>query len=67
MKGEHSSSAAKGTGTSKGKRTAAWDEDDVMLFFWGNSKAATKRYLKMREAKTESLETWRQGVVESEM
>ena len=57
--------AAKGakiTGTSKGKSAAAWDEDDVMLFLWGNSRAATERYLKKHEAKMESLEQWRQGV-----
>ena len=41
---------------------AGWDEDDVMLFFWGNSKAARERYRKTHEAKRENLEQWRQGI-----
>jgi hypothetical protein len=61
-KRQKASSAAKITGTSSEKHTAAWDEDDVMLFFWGNSRAATKRYLEMHEAETERVEKWRQDV-----
>jgi len=54
---------AKTAGASKGtKRRAAWDEDDVMLFFWGNSRAATERYHKTREEKRKNLELWRQGL-----
>ena len=55
--------AAKAAETSKGKRTAAWDEDDMMLFFWGNSRVATERHHKTSKAKKETLEQWRQGVV----
>jgi hypothetical protein len=47
---------AKITGTSKGKRKGAWDEDDVMVFFWGDSRVATERHLKMCKAKREKLE-----------
>lgn len=38
---------------------ARWDEDDVMLFFWGNSPAAVDRHRK----KQEDMEQWRQGVL----
>jgi len=44
------------------KRKATLDEDDVMLFFWGNSRRARERYLKTREEKRENLEQWRQGL-----
>jgi hypothetical protein len=53
---------AKITGASKGKHRATWDEDDVMLFLWGNSRAARERHLKTSEAKRENLEQWRQCV-----
>ena len=39
-----------------------WDEDDVMLFFWGNSKAALDRHAQKKQEWTESLEDWRAGV-----
>jgi len=54
---------AKKANASKGaKPKAAWDEDDVMLFFWGNSRVARERYRKTHEAKRENLEQWRQGL-----
>jgi hypothetical protein len=40
----------------------AWDEDDVMLFFWGNSKAAMERHAQKMQERTEYLEEWRAGV-----
>jgi hypothetical protein len=39
-----------------------WDEDDVMLFFWGNSKAALERHVKKKQERTEYLEDWRARV-----
>lgn len=39
-----------------------WDEDDVMLFFWGNSKAARERHAQRDQERTEYLEGWRAGV-----
>jgi hypothetical protein len=39
-----------------------WDEDDVMLFFWGNSKAAMDRHARKEQERTEYLEGWRAGV-----
>jgi hypothetical protein len=39
-----------------------WDEDDVMLFFWGNSKAALERHGQKKRERTAYLEDWRAGV-----
>ena len=44
------------------KRDATWDEDDIMLFFWGNSRVATNRYIEKHEEKKKKFEQWRQGV-----
>jgi hypothetical protein len=41
---------------------AKWDEDDVVLFFWGNSPAAIERHRKKQEESTQSMEQWRRGV-----
>jgi hypothetical protein len=41
---------------------ATWDEDDVMLFFWGNSQAAKQRHLKKVQENTQRTEQWREGV-----
>jgi hypothetical protein len=41
---------------------ALWDEDDVMLFFWGNSQAAKQRHLKKVQENTQRMEHWREGV-----
>ncbi len=52
---------AKKTGAgegSKGKRREGemtWDED-VMLFFWGNSRAAKEHNIKMHEEKVQNME-----------
>jgi hypothetical protein len=39
-----------------------WDEDDTMLFFWGNSKAAMERHVQKKQEHTEYLKDWRAGV-----
>jgi len=57
-----SSTAGAGTGESDGQAT--WDEDDVMLFFWGNTRAAKERHLKKVEEIIERMEQWRAGVAE---
>ena len=41
-----------------------WDEDEVMLFFWGNSEAAKQRHLKKVGENTQRLEQWRDGVAQ---
>ena len=38
-----------------------WDEDDVMMFFWGNSVAARNRHAKMEQERNESINKWRAG------
>ena len=53
--------AAKKSAKSKGKSKADWDEDDVMLFLWGNSRAASEQHLKKSEEKREGFEKWRKG------
>lgn len=39
-----------------------WDEDDVMLFFWGNSQPALDRHTQEKQERTESMEQWRTAV-----
>jgi hypothetical protein len=41
---------------------AMWDEDDVMLFLWGNSQAAKERHVEEVAEKSEQIEQWRGGV-----
>jgi hypothetical protein len=41
---------------------AEWDEDDVMLFFWGNTRAARERHRKKTEESTQRMEEWRKDV-----
>ncbi len=41
---------------------ASWDEDDVILFCWGNSPAAKKRHRKKVEGTTHRMEAWRESV-----
>ncbi|KAF8228219.1 hypothetical protein L208DRAFT_1488951 [Tricholoma matsutake] len=41
---------------------AMWDEDDVMLSFWGNSQAAKEHYLKKVHKDTQHMEQWREGM-----
>jgi len=41
---------------------AVWDEDEVMLFLWGNSRAAQERYIKRSEDKRRDVEQWKRGI-----
>lgn len=43
---------------------ALWDEDDVMLFCWGNSLAAIEHHCKKVEETTKCMERWRKGVLQ---
>ena len=38
-----------------------WDEDDVMLFFWGNSKPAMERHAEKEQERKEYINKWRVG------
>jgi len=46
---------------SEGQTT--WDEDEVVLFFWGNSQAAKERHFKKLSENTRRMEDWREGVL----
>jgi hypothetical protein len=39
------------------------DEDDVMLFFWGNSKASVERHAKRERERERNINEWRKGTV----
>jgi hypothetical protein len=43
-----------------GKETK-WDEDDVMLYLWGNSRAAKDRHSKKTQENAERMERWKEG------
>ncbi|KAF8342474.1 hypothetical protein F5887DRAFT_974428 [Amanita rubescens] len=65
---------ARGRGRAKGRARARmgtmvesegqaeWDEDDVMLFCWGNTKAAQERHLRKANEDARRIEQWRGGV-----
>ncbi|KAK0469104.1 uncharacterized protein EV420DRAFT_8520 [Desarmillaria tabescens] len=46
----------------KSETSDIWDEDDVMLFFWGNTKVARERHAREEEERREYFEKWRSGV-----
>lgn len=52
----------RGIGRIRGDSEAMWDEDGVMLFFWGNSSAAKERHLKTPDENIRRMEQWRGGV-----
>ena len=61
--GGKGSAAGAGTGgVVEPEGEAEWDEDDVMLFLWGNSLAAEERHVKEVAEKSEQIERWRGGV-----
>lgn len=39
-----------------------WDEDDVMLFFWGNSKLARERRAREEQGRRRGVEEWRTAI-----
>ncbi|KAJ7593546.1 hypothetical protein C8J56DRAFT_1024135 [Mycena floridula] len=40
----------------------AWDEDDVMLFLWGNSKPSQERHAQKEKERSDYMEKWRAGI-----
>ena len=38
-----------------------WDEDDVMLFFWGNSMLSMERHAERERERIENINKWRAG------
>jgi len=55
-------SAGGAAGDLEDSEQVKWDEDDIMLFFWGNTKAARERRAQKERERTEYLEDWRAGV-----
>ena len=60
------SNSGPGAGTSQTQQAVdselQWDEDDVMLFFWANSKAARDRHKEKEAEQNQRMEQWRAGV-----
>lgn len=54
--------AGAGAGLVEPEGPATWDEDDVMLFFWGNTKAAQERHIKKANEDARRIDQWRGGV-----
>ena len=54
--------AVGGPGIEDSEDQARWDEDDVMLFLWGNSNASKDRHRKKLEESTRHMEQWREAV-----
>ncbi len=53
---------AGGVMESDGQPEAMWDEDDIMLFNWVNTRAAKDRHLKKAGEDSRRIEQWRGGV-----
>ena len=62
VKNRAEAGAGAGAGLVESEGQATWDEDDVMLFFWGNTKAALERHLKKANEDAHRVEQWRGGV-----
>ena len=58
----HDLSPAETSGEEKSKEQAMWDEDDVILFFWGNSQAAKDRHSKKIQDNARRMERWKNGL-----
>ena len=41
---------------------ASWDEDDVILFCWGNTPAAKERHRKKVQETNQRMQAWRESV-----
>jgi hypothetical protein len=39
-----------------------WDEHDVMLFFWGNSKRSMERHAEKEREREKNISSWRAGI-----
>ncbi|KIM46509.1 hypothetical protein M413DRAFT_441595 [Hebeloma cylindrosporum] len=60
--GAGSSTAGATDGLAESGGRAEWDEDDIVLFLWGNTPAAKERHLKQVGENTRRIEEWREGV-----
>jgi len=60
--GRNSTNGAGAGGLIETAGQAEWDENDAILFFWGNTPAAKERHLKEVDENTRRMEQWRKGV-----
>jgi len=60
--GGKSTAGAGAGGLVESEGQAEWDENDAILFFWGNTPAAKERHLKEVDENTRRMEQWREGV-----
>jgi len=56
-----SNGGGKGSAAATESAEPVWDEDDVMLFFWSNSKAARERRAKVEQGRTDYIDEWKAG------
>ncbi|KAF8343708.1 hypothetical protein F5887DRAFT_1134767 [Amanita rubescens] len=54
--------AGAGAGVMESDGQGIWDEDDIMLFNWANTRAAKNRHLKKAGEDSRRIEQWRGGV-----
>jgi hypothetical protein len=50
-----------GSAAATDSKEPGWDEDDVMLFFWGNSMPSMERHGKKEQERKENINKWRAG------
>ena len=56
------SPAETGSGEEKLGERATWDEDDVILFLWGNTQVAKDRHSKKIQDEDQRMERWKNGL-----
>ena len=61
-KASRKATARAGAGEMESEAQVSWDEDDVVLFLWGNTPAAKERHRKKVQETTQHLEEWRENV-----
>ncbi|GJJ06159.1 hypothetical protein Clacol_000348 [Clathrus columnatus] len=57
------SSTSQNTRTQQDDEGGEYDAEDIVLFFWGNSKAARERHQRKEENLRDSVEEWKSSVV----
>ncbi|KIJ32682.1 hypothetical protein M422DRAFT_35730 [Sphaerobolus stellatus SS14] len=61
--GGQEEAGASGTAEEMQDSDQEWDEDDVMLYFWGNSRAARERYESKQQDRKDFIEDWKSSVL----
>ncbi|KAF8529538.1 hypothetical protein BU17DRAFT_79525 [Hysterangium stoloniferum] len=60
--GPSTTGPATGEGLLDSEGQVMWDDDDVVLFIWGNSQAARERHDRKVQENSHRMEQWREGV-----